>query len=91
MTGLDATHDVIVEIATLITDDDLNIVAEGPELVMTATEEQLAGMNQIVIDMHTSSGLIERIRESTVTVEEAGAATLEFLQQHITKAGTVPA
>lgn len=90
MTGLDATHDVIVEIATLITDDDLNIVAEGPELVMTATEEQLAGMNQIVVDMHTSSGLLERIRESTVTVEEAGAATLEFLRQHIDKPGTVP-
>ncbi len=90
MTGLDATHDVIVEIATLVTDDELNIVAEGPELVMTATEEQLAGMNQVVVDMHTSSGLLERIRASTITVEEAGAATLEFLQQHITTPRTVP-
>ena len=54
MTGLDATRDVIVEIATLITDDELNIVAEGPDLVIHATEEQLAGMDQVVVDMHTS-------------------------------------
>ena len=68
MTGLDATRDVIVEIATLITDDDLNIVAEGPDLVIHATEEQLASMDQVVVDMHTSSGLLEEIRSSTITL-----------------------
>ena len=90
MTGLDATSDVIVEIATLVTDDDLNIVAEGPDLVVAATEEQLAGMSKVVVDMHTSSGLLERIQVSTVTVDEAAAATLEFLQQHISTPRTVP-
>ena len=90
MTGLDATTDVIVEIATLITDDDLNIIAEGPDLVTHATEEQLAGMQQVVVDMHTSSGLIEEIRASTITVEAAGAATLEFLKEHIAEPGTIP-
>jgi oligoribonuclease len=90
MTGLDATRDVIVEIATLLTDDELNIVAEGPDLVIHATEEQLTGMDQVVVDMHTSSGLIEEIRSSTITVEEAGAATLEFLRAHITEPRTVP-
>lgn len=90
MTGLDATRDVIVEIATLITDDELNIVAEGPDLVIHATEEQLAGMDQIVVDMHTSSGLLDQIRASTVTVPEAGAATLEFLKAHIAEPRTVP-
>ncbi len=90
MTGLDATRDVIVEIATLITDDDLNVIAEGPDLVIHATEEQLTGMEQIVVDMHTSSGLIEEIRASTITVPEAGAATLEFLKAHITEPRTVP-
>jgi oligoribonuclease len=90
MTGLDATRDVIVEIATLITDDELNIVAEGPDLVIHATEEQLAGMDQIVVDMHTSSGLLDQIRASTVTVPEAGAATLEFLRAHIPEPRTVP-
>jgi oligoribonuclease len=90
MTGLDATTDVIVEIATLITDDDLEIVAEGPDLVVHATDEQLAGMDPVVVDMHTRSGLLEQIKASTVTLEEAGAATLAFLQEHITEPRTVP-
>lgn len=83
MTGLDPAKHVIVEIATLITDDDLNIVAEGPDLVVHATEEELAGMDQIVVDMHTSSGLLEQIRSSTLSLEEAGAQTLAFLQEHL--------
>ena len=90
MTGLDATRDVIVEIATLITDDDLNIIAEGPDLVIHATDEQLAGMEQIVVDMHAHSGLTDEIRTSTMTLEEAGAATLAFLEEHITEPRTVP-
>jgi oligoribonuclease len=90
MTGLDATRDVIVEIATLITDDDLNIVAEGPDLVIHATEEQLASMDQVVVDMHTSSGLLDEIRSSTITLAEAGHATLEFLRTHIPEPRTVP-
>lgn len=90
MTGLDATRDVIVEIASLVTDDDLNIVAEGPDLVVHATEEQLAAMDPVVVEMHTASGLIEEIRSSTVTLEEAGAATLEFLRAHIDEPRTVP-
>lgn len=83
MTGLDPAKHVIVEIATLLTDDDLNIVAEGPDLVIHATEEELAGMEQIVVDMHTKSGLLDQIRSSTLTLEEAGAQTLAFLQEHL--------
>lgn len=90
MTGLDATHDVIVEIATLITDDELNIIAEGPDLVIHATDEQLDGMEQIVVDMHRNSGLTDEIRASTITLEEAGAATLAFLKEHIPEPRTVP-
>ena len=90
MTGLDPTRDVIVEIATLSTDDDLQIVAEGPDLVVHATEEQLAGMDQVVVGMHTSSGLLEQIRSSTTTLEQAGAATLEFLKTHIPEPRSVP-
>lgn len=90
MTGLDATRDVIVEIATLITDDELRIVAEGPDLVIHATDEQLAGMDPVVVDMHTRSGLIKEIQASTVSVEEAGAATLAFLKEHVTEPRTVP-
>lgn len=89
MTGLEPAKHVIVEIATLITDDDLKIVAEGPDLVIHATEEELAGMEQIVLDMHTKSGLLEQIRASTLTVAEAGQQTLDFLKEHL-EPGSVP-
>lgn len=83
MTGLDPKTHVIVEIATLITDDDLNVVAEGPDLVITATEEELALMDPVVVDMHTKSGLLDQIRSSNVSLEEAAAATLSFLAEHL--------
>ncbi len=90
MTGLDPARHVIVEIATLLTDDELNVVATGPELVITASEDELGAMDQVVVDMHTKSGLLEQIRASTVTVEEAKEQTLAFLKAHIGSAGTVP-
>ena len=90
MTGLDPARHVIVEIATLLTDDELNIVAEGPDLVIHATEEQLAAMEPIVVDMHTRSGLLDQIRASTVSLEEATAQTLAFLRQHIDTPRSVP-
>ncbi len=89
MTGLDPSANVIVEIATLITDDELEIVAEGPELVVHATEDDLAKMDAVVVDMHTKSGLLPAIRSSTITLEEAGAQTLAFLQEHL-EPGTTP-
>lgn len=90
MTGLDHTSDVIVEIATLITDDDLEIVAEGPDLVVGATEEQLANMDPFVVEMHTRSGLLDQIKASTITLDEAGAATLEFIREHVPEPRSVP-
>jgi oligoribonuclease len=90
MTGLDPTTDVIVEIATLVTDDDLEIVAEGPDLVVAAPEECLAAMDQVVVDMHTRSGLLEAIRTSTVTLEDAGRQTLEFVKTHVPEPRSVP-
>ncbi len=89
MTGLDPSMNVIVEIATLITDDELEIVAEGPELVVHTTEDELAKMDAVVVEMHTKSGLLPAIRSSTVTLEEAGAQTLAFLQEHL-EPGTTP-
>jgi len=89
MTGLDPKQHVIVEIATLINHGHLNIVAEGPELVIHATEDQLSKMEQVVVDMHTKSGLLDQIRASTVTLEEAGAQTLAFLAEHLPE-GKVP-
>ena len=90
MTGLDPARHVIVEIATLITDDDLNPIAEGPDLVVGATPDQLAQMDDVVRRMHARSGLLAAITSSPVTLEEAGRRTLEFLRAHIGEARTVP-
>jgi oligoribonuclease len=90
MTGLDPARHVIVEIATLVTDDELNLVAEGPDLVVHATDAQLAEMGDVVVQMHTTSGLLDEIRASTVSLAEAGARTLAFLKQHITSPRSVP-
>lgn len=90
MTGLDPARHVIVEIATLLTDDELNVIASGPELVIKASEAELAEMDPVVVDMHTKSGLLDQIRASTVTLEEAGAQTLAFLTEHIEEPRTVP-
>lgn len=90
MTGLDMNENVIVEIATLITDDDLNIVAEGPDLVIHTSDEELAKMDPIVVAMHEHSGLTDEIRRSTVTLEEAGEATLAFIKEHVPEPKTVP-
>jgi oligoribonuclease len=90
MTGLDAGRDAIVEIATLLTDDDLDVVAEGPDLVIHQSEEVLATMGDVVRRMHTSSGLLEEIRASQLTLADAGRATMEFLAAHIHEPRTVP-
>jgi oligoribonuclease len=90
MTGLDHTADVIVEIATIVTDDDLTIIAEGPDLVVHQPDEILAKMDPFVVDMHTKSGLLDQIKASEITLEEAGAATLEFIKQHVPEPASVP-
>ncbi|HEX3796021.1 MAG TPA: oligoribonuclease [Acidimicrobiales bacterium] len=90
MTGLDPARHTIVEVASLITDDDLAIIAEGPDLVVHASTEQLAEMDEFVTAMHTRSGLLPEIVASTLTLEEAATATLEFLQKYIPDARTIP-
>ena len=90
MTGLDHMSDVIVEIATIITDDELNIIAEGPDLVIHQPEEVLSKMNEVVTNMHTESGLLDQITASTLSLDEAGRLTLDFIKEHCPEAGTVP-
>ena len=90
MTGLDPELHSIIEIAALITDDGLEIVATGPDLVIHHPDEALARMDDVVRNMHTASGLLEQVRSSTVSLDEAGAAVLAFLQEHIDEPRTVP-
>jgi oligoribonuclease len=90
MTGLDPARNAIVEIATLVTDDDLQVIAEGPDLVVHQPTDVLAAMEPVVRDMHTRSGLLAAIEASTVTLADAGAQTLAFIKQHVPERRTVP-
>ena len=90
MTGLDPKRDAIVEIATLLTDDDLETVAEGPDLVIAAPPEALDAMDDVVRQMHARSGLLEAIAASTVTLEQAASDTLAFVREHVPEAKKVP-
>jgi len=83
MTGLDTLTDTIIEIATLVTDAQLNIVAEGPVLAIHQSEEVLAKMDEWNTNQHTKSGLVKRVRESTCTAAEAERSTLQFLQHYV--------
>jgi len=90
MTGLDPASDTIVEIATIVTDDELAIVAEGPDLVVHTPPEALAAMSDVVRDMHTRSGLLAAIESSTLSLADAGAETLAFIKQHVPEPRSVP-
>lgn len=85
MTGLDPARCAIVEIATIVTDTELKVLEEGPNLVIHQPEEVLATMNDYVRELHTRSGLLGRIRSSTVTLQDAREQTLAFVLRHCQK------
>ncbi|MGS2721811.1 oligoribonuclease [Paraglaciecola aestuariivivens] len=89
MTGLEPDTDVVLEIATIVTDKELNILAEGPVLAIHQSDEVLNGMDQWCIDTHGKSGLTERCRNSTVTEQQAVEQTIAFLQDYV-EAGKSP-
>jgi len=82
MTGLCAETDHILEIATLITDGDLNIIAEGPEIVIHQPAEIMNTMNAWCVKQHGNSGLTEKVRESTISLQEAEKQTMKFIKKH---------
>jgi oligoribonuclease len=89
MTGLDTRNDHIIEIATLVTDCELNPIAEGPALAIHQSDELLAGMDEWNTRQHGRSGLIERVRASRISECDAEQRTLAFLAQHV-PAGASP-
>jgi oligoribonuclease len=89
MTGLDTQNDVLVEIAVLVTDSDLNIIGDGVDLVIKATPEQISGMNEFVTKMHTDSGLINEIPNG-VSVSDAENLILKYLESAGVAAGKSP-
>ncbi|HAT1134911.1 oligoribonuclease [Corynebacterium striatum] len=82
MTGLDPKRHVIVEVAAIITDGNLNVIGKGIDLVVHATEAELAEMDDFVTNMHANSGLDKEIRESTTTLREAEDAVLALIAEH---------
>ncbi len=85
MTGLDPDNDVIIEVATIVTDQHLNTLAEGPVYAIHQSDEVLQGMDEWNTRQHGKSGLTERVRNSRITAAEAEADTLAFLQQWLPK------
>jgi oligoribonuclease len=83
MTGLDTTKDYIIEIATIVTDSKLNMVAEGPVLAIHQADEIMNSMDEWNTRQHGKSGLTERVRNSTLDERTAERQTLEFLAQHV--------
>ena len=83
MTGLDPDTDRIIEIATIVTDADLNILAEGPELAVHQPDELLDGMDEWCTRQHGKSGLTERVKNSSISDRDAELQTIEFLSEYV--------
>jgi oligoribonuclease len=89
MTGLLPDRDVIIEIATIVTDANLNILEEGPSMVIHQSSEILAGMDEWNTEHHTNSGLVQRVKDSIISSKQAEKQTIEFLEKHV-NAGASP-
>ncbi|KAI8359187.1 ribonuclease H-like domain-containing protein [Blakeslea trispora] len=89
MTGLDIKKDHLIEIAVLITDSELNIVAKGPELIIHQSKEVMDNMNDWCIEHHGKSGLTKQVLESKLSVKEAEEKVYDFLKEHVPK-GAAP-
>ncbi|AWB83027.1 oligoribonuclease [Corynebacterium yudongzhengii] len=90
MTGLDPDKNVIVEVAAVVTDADLNILGEGVDVVCHASDEDLAAMDEVVTEMHASSGLTDEIRASHTTVADAEQQVLDLIATHCDPAHPAP-
>ncbi|HEX3823539.1 MAG TPA: oligoribonuclease [Mycobacteriales bacterium] len=90
MTGLDPQNDVLVEIAVIVTDAELNPLDEGLDIVIAADSDKLAGMDDVVRTMHTSSGLLEAIAAATTTVAEAEEQVLDYVKRFVPERRKAP-
>jgi oligoribonuclease len=90
MTGLDLEQDVLIEVAALVTDPELNVLGDGVDVVIHADDAALGSMVEIVSAMHEKSGLTEAVRASTVTVQEAEDMVMEYVTQYVKDPRTAP-
>ena len=90
MTGLELGKDALIEIAALVTDADLNVLGDGVDVVIHADDEALAGMPEVVVEMHAKSGLTEEVRRSTVSIADAEAQVLAYIKEWVPDPRTAP-
>jgi oligoribonuclease len=90
MTGLDLGSDLLIEVAALVTDSELNVLGEGVDLVIGATKDELARMPDVVREMHRSSGLTEEVLASTVTLQQAEERVLAYVKEHVPEPKKAP-
>ena len=90
MTGLDIKSDALIEIAALVTDSELRVLGEGVDVVIHADETKLAGMQDVVREMHERSGLTETVRASTVSVADAEQIVLDYVRRFVPEPRTTP-
>ncbi|RRD05681.1 oligoribonuclease [Arachnia propionica] len=89
MTGLDLSRDALVEVAVLVTDGELNVLGEGVDVLIKPTDEALAGMTDVVREMHTASGLLDDLASGT-TLEEATRIALDYVREYVPAARKAP-
>lgn len=90
MTGLDVEKDVLIEVAALVTDSELNVIGDGVDVVIHADDAALASMVEVVREMHEKSGLTEAVRASTVTVADAEQMIMDYVTTYISEPRTAP-
>lgn len=90
MTGLDIERDALIEIAVVVTDGELNVLDEGIDIVIHATDEQLAAMPEVVVKMHAHSGLTDEVRSSAISLHHAEDQVVDYLSRWLSTPGTTP-
>ena len=90
MTGLDLTRDALVEVAVLVTDSELTVLDDGLDLVIAAPQQALDGMIPVVREMHTASGLLAAVANSTTSVKQAEQRILAYVRRHVPEGRKVP-
>lgn len=90
MTGLDLGRDALIEIAALVTDSELNVLGDGVDLVIHTDDAHLAGMPEVVREMHARSGLTDEVRASALTLAEAEAQVLAYVREWVPESRTAP-
>ena len=90
MTGLDPIRDVLVEVAVVITDSDLTVLDDGLDLLIATDPDKLAGMEDVVRDMHTASGLLEALATATITLEEAEQQVIDYVKRFVPERRKAP-